>query len=197
MYVDHPEVYDEETAALLRSGDSPLNYPGQHFTDCGRGVEGDPSREAAVHGRRGVRDAHRRSGHASPQGLPPRPALHAAVHRLPGRGDAGAPHPGRRADRADRRAGDRRPLPGAGRSRASRRMPTSTSWRHGSATSGEPAPDRTAGRSASSSSTAIPTRPRPSRAASAPSSAWSRTSPDTARRCGSTDAGGRIRRRSG
>ena len=33
VYVDHPEVYDEETGALLRSGDSPLNYPGQQFTD--------------------------------------------------------------------------------------------------------------------------------------------------------------------
>ena len=33
IYLDHPEVYDEETAALLRSGDSPLNYPGQQFTD--------------------------------------------------------------------------------------------------------------------------------------------------------------------
>lgn len=33
VYVDHPEVYDEETAALLRSGDSPLEYPGQEFTD--------------------------------------------------------------------------------------------------------------------------------------------------------------------
>ncbi|HET7685582.1 MAG TPA: MBL fold metallo-hydrolase [Candidatus Limnocylindria bacterium] len=33
VYTDHPEVYDQETAALLRSGDSPLNYPGQEFTD--------------------------------------------------------------------------------------------------------------------------------------------------------------------
>ena len=33
VYHDHPETYDEETAALLRSGDSPLEYPGQHFTD--------------------------------------------------------------------------------------------------------------------------------------------------------------------
>jgi len=33
VYVDHPETYDEETASLLRSGDSPLNYPGQEFTD--------------------------------------------------------------------------------------------------------------------------------------------------------------------
>jgi metallo-beta-lactamase family protein len=33
VYVDHPETYDEETAGLLRSGDSPLSYPGQQFTD--------------------------------------------------------------------------------------------------------------------------------------------------------------------
>ncbi|MGH2382944.1 MAG: MBL fold metallo-hydrolase RNA specificity domain-containing protein [Candidatus Limnocylindria bacterium] len=33
VYHDHPETYDEETAALLRSGDSPLEYPGQQFTD--------------------------------------------------------------------------------------------------------------------------------------------------------------------
>ena len=33
VYRDHPETYDEDTAALLRSGDSPLEYPGQQFTD--------------------------------------------------------------------------------------------------------------------------------------------------------------------
>jgi metallo-beta-lactamase family protein len=33
VYLDHPEVYDAETATLLRSGDSPLEYPGQEFTD--------------------------------------------------------------------------------------------------------------------------------------------------------------------
>jgi len=33
VYDDHPETYDEETAALLRSGESPLKYPGQQFTD--------------------------------------------------------------------------------------------------------------------------------------------------------------------
>ena len=33
VYHDHPETYDEETAQLLRSGDSPLKYPGQQFTD--------------------------------------------------------------------------------------------------------------------------------------------------------------------
>lgn len=33
VYEDHAEDYDEETTALVRSGDSPLKYPGQQFTD--------------------------------------------------------------------------------------------------------------------------------------------------------------------
>jgi metallo-beta-lactamase family protein len=33
VYHDHPEIYDAETKALLDSGDSPLEYPGQQFTD--------------------------------------------------------------------------------------------------------------------------------------------------------------------
>ncbi|MCV0403291.1 MAG: MBL fold metallo-hydrolase [Chloroflexi bacterium] len=33
VYLDHPEIYDDETAKLLRSGESPLSYPGQQFTD--------------------------------------------------------------------------------------------------------------------------------------------------------------------
>ena len=33
VYHDHPEVYDETTRSLIASGDSPLEYPGQHFTD--------------------------------------------------------------------------------------------------------------------------------------------------------------------
>lgn len=33
VYLDHPETYDDETAQLLRSGESPLAYPGQQFTD--------------------------------------------------------------------------------------------------------------------------------------------------------------------
>ncbi len=33
VYDEHPETYDEETGQLLRSGDSPLKYPGQQFTD--------------------------------------------------------------------------------------------------------------------------------------------------------------------
>ncbi len=33
VYENHPEDYDDETTALVQSGDSPLKYPGQQFTD--------------------------------------------------------------------------------------------------------------------------------------------------------------------
>lgn len=33
VYLRHPEVYDEETATLLRSGESPLAYPDEHYTN--------------------------------------------------------------------------------------------------------------------------------------------------------------------
>jgi metallo-beta-lactamase family protein len=33
VYHDHPETFDDETRRLLDSGDSPLDYPGQQFTD--------------------------------------------------------------------------------------------------------------------------------------------------------------------
>ena len=33
VYRNHPEAYDDETRDLLASGDSPLEYPGQEFTD--------------------------------------------------------------------------------------------------------------------------------------------------------------------
>ena len=33
VYHDHPETYDAETKKLLESGESPLEYPGQSFTD--------------------------------------------------------------------------------------------------------------------------------------------------------------------
>jgi metallo-beta-lactamase family protein len=33
VYLRHPEVYDAETAALLRSGQSPLEYPGETYTN--------------------------------------------------------------------------------------------------------------------------------------------------------------------
>jgi metallo-beta-lactamase family protein len=33
VYHDHPEIYDAETKELIASGESPLEYPGQQFTD--------------------------------------------------------------------------------------------------------------------------------------------------------------------
>ena len=33
VYMRHPEDYDEETAALIQSGGSPLEYPGEQFTN--------------------------------------------------------------------------------------------------------------------------------------------------------------------
>lgn len=33
VYHDHPEIYDDETRRLLAQGESPLEYPGQRFTD--------------------------------------------------------------------------------------------------------------------------------------------------------------------
>lgn len=33
VYLRHPETYDEETAGLLRSGSSPLEYPGEEYTN--------------------------------------------------------------------------------------------------------------------------------------------------------------------
>jgi metallo-beta-lactamase family protein len=33
VYLRHPETYDDETAALLRSGDEPLVYPGEEYTN--------------------------------------------------------------------------------------------------------------------------------------------------------------------
>ncbi|MEX1073136.1 MAG: MBL fold metallo-hydrolase [Chloroflexota bacterium] len=45
VYLRHPEVYDEETAALLRSGSSPLMYPGESYTnevEQSKGIRSQP-----------------------------------------------------------------------------------------------------------------------------------------------------------
>jgi metallo-beta-lactamase family protein len=45
VYLRHPEDYDEETAAMLRSGDSPLIYPGETYTnevDQSKGIRSQP-----------------------------------------------------------------------------------------------------------------------------------------------------------
>ena len=45
VYLRHPEAYDAETAELLRSGDSPLVYPGETYTnevDQSKGIRTQP-----------------------------------------------------------------------------------------------------------------------------------------------------------
>ena len=84
VYLRHPEDYDEETAALLRSGNSPLMYPGETYTNEVDAIQGDQDPATAADARGELRDAHRRADHAPPQGLPARSRLHPPVHRLPG-----------------------------------------------------------------------------------------------------------------
>ena len=45
VYLRHPEDFDDETGALLRSGDSPLEYPGETYTnevDASKGIRAQP-----------------------------------------------------------------------------------------------------------------------------------------------------------
>jgi metallo-beta-lactamase family protein len=45
VYLRHPETYDQETAALLHSGDSPLEYPDEQYTndvDQSKAIRGMP-----------------------------------------------------------------------------------------------------------------------------------------------------------
>jgi metallo-beta-lactamase family protein len=45
VYLRHPEGYDPETLTLLRSGDSPLEYPGQECTssvEASKAIRGSP-----------------------------------------------------------------------------------------------------------------------------------------------------------
>jgi metallo-beta-lactamase family protein len=45
VYLRHPEIYDAETAELLRSGESPLEYPGEQYTnevDESKAIRGQP-----------------------------------------------------------------------------------------------------------------------------------------------------------
>ena len=110
IYRHHPEYYDEETAKLLREGDTPLDYPNQIVTQRREAVAGHRARAAAVHDRGLERDADRRPGRRPPAQPHRRPVGDDPVRRLPGRGDARRAPPGRR----------RRPSSSTGRSGAVR-----------------------------------------------------------------------------
>ncbi len=147
VYHDHPEVYDEETGGAAALRRLAAQVPGPAVHRLGRGVEGDPPRQprpimvVAASG-----NAHRRPDHAPPQGLPPRSedarsssSATRARARSAGTSRTGEGRAGSTARRS-RCAAAYAPSP------ASARMPTSTSWRRGSRTSGAPATAATGGR---------------------------------------------------
>ena len=126
VYLRHPEVYDEETAALLRSGDSPLVYPGEQYTnavDESKAIRDQP-RPIMVVASSGMLTGGRIMHHL--KDFLPGSGLHAAVHRLPGGGNAGRHlQTGGKTARIDHAEYD--VGAGSSRSQASRPMPTSTS----------------------------------------------------------------------
>ena len=160
IYRHHPEDYDEETAKLLRDGESPLDYPNQTITNDVKQSQAIERAPRPVHDRRLERHAHRRPGRRPPAQPDRRPEGDDPVRRLPGRGDARRAPPGRRQRSEARRPGPRRFAARPARSAASPPTPTRASCSTGSATSPR-ASDRAipAIRAASSWSTATP-RPR-------------------------------------
>ena len=93
---------DEIAARLSRPDRSPTTS---------RQSQAIAARAAAVHDRRLERDAHRRPGRRPPAQPHRRPERGPPVRRLPGRGHARRPSPGRREDGQDRRPAAPGPLP--------------------------------------------------------------------------------------
>ncbi len=48
VYLRHPEEYDEETSKLLRSGESPIEYPGETFTNSVEQSKSIPHQERPI-----------------------------------------------------------------------------------------------------------------------------------------------------
>ena len=107
-----PEYFDEEAGRLLRSGDIAARLPEPDGHPRRPRVAADRPGAAAVHDRRVERDADRRPGPRPPPEPHRRFGRDAAVRRLPGRGHARRPPPGRGKGREARRPGARGPLPG-------------------------------------------------------------------------------------
>ena len=135
IYRRHPDYYDEETAKLLREGDTPLDYPNQIVTNDVKASQRDRTRAAAVHDRRLERDADRRSGRratcATSSTIRPRRSCSSATRARERSGShlqAGATEV--KIDGQMRAVRCR-----TARSAASRRMPTRASCSTGSATS--------------------------------------------------------------
>ena len=127
VYRHHPDYYDEETAKLLREGDTPLDYPNQTITNDAKASQAIEQRAAAIHDRGVERDADRRPRRRPPPQSHRRSPRDDPVRRLPGRRDARRPPPGRRHGGQARRP-DRAPSGArSDRSAASRPTPTSPS----------------------------------------------------------------------
>ena len=193
VYRNHPEAYDEETDALLKAHEAPLDFPGQHIVqnvqESERIAQAPPpliiiASNGMLTGRtvRGPRGAAAR-----------RPDGDRAVRRLPGRGHAGRPprprHPDARGSRATTCRSRRR----SGRSTGSPPTPTSRSCSRGSAgSSAGGGPATRACRATCTSSTAT-RRPRRRCSRRSTRSASTPRSPPGTRRCRWTEP----RRRSG
>ena len=113
IYRKYVDYFDEETGTLLRSGDTPLDYPNQIITNDVEDFEGDRASAAAVPDRGLERDADWRQGGRPPPQPHRRSERDAAVRRLPGRGHARRAPAGRGDFRSHRRAAARSALPGA------------------------------------------------------------------------------------
>ena len=112
IYRHHPDYYDEETAKLLREGESPLDYPNQIIVrdyKASQAIARAP-RPYMIVASNGMLTGGRVVGHL--RNLIDDPTRHDPVRRLPGRGHAGGAPPGRRRDREARRPGPPGALPG-------------------------------------------------------------------------------------
>ena len=111
VYRRHPEFYDEETAKLLREGETPLDYPNQTIT---RDVAASKAiatadRPYMIVSSNGMLTGGRVVGHL--RNLHRRPGATILFVGYQGEGTLGRAPPGRREDRQGRRPDPAGPLP--------------------------------------------------------------------------------------
>ena len=113
IYRRHPDYYDEETAKLLREGETPLDYPNQIVTNDVKDSQAiaRAPRPYMIVASNGMLTGGRVVSHL--RNLIDDPDRDDPVRRLPGRGHARRPPPGRCARRSSSTARSAtRPLPG-------------------------------------------------------------------------------------
>ena len=160
IYRHHPDYYDEETAKLLRDGETPLDYPNQIITNNVKESQAIEQRAAAVHDRGLQRDADRRSRRRPPAQPHRRPDARrscSSATRARAR-SARTSRPARR--RSSSMARSDASAARSARSAASRPTPTRASCSTGCARFGGRAATRRRRLSARSSSSTATRRPR-------------------------------------